>query len=59
MEIKDAVQGKKQAWKKYVHTKDTNDKEIYYNKLRKVKGLVRKAKQETWEAFGNELNGGI
>ena len=53
--VKLKVKQKKEAWKKYLATKNINDFEQYKQLRTEVKNEVRLSKQNQWEEFGNKL----
>lgn len=54
-EIKQKVSEKKNTWKKYIQTKNESNYELYKNKRKEVKQMIKNAKQEEWVKFGNKL----
>ncbi|XP_039278742.1 uncharacterized protein LOC120350237 [Nilaparvata lugens] len=54
-EVKARIKEKKEAWRKYVRTKNDDDRQTYVEKRNRAKEAVKKAKAETWEEFGKEL----
>ena len=54
-EVKRKVKEKKDAWKKYLASKNLEDYEIYKVKRKAAKEEVRKSKQNEWEKFGEKL----
>lgn len=54
--VKRTIREKKKAWKKYIYTKNHEDKEEYIRKRNKAKIDIRKAKTQCWEEFGRELD---
>lgn len=55
-ELKQKIEQKKQAWKRYIKTKEAKDK-IEYTRLRnESKITVRDAKRRSWEKLRTELS---
>lgn len=54
-EVKQKVKQKKMTWKKYCETKTREDWQSYVTARNEAKIEVRKAKEQTWEEFGNEI----
>lgn len=54
-EVKAKIKEKKKAWKKYVKTGKIGDKSIYKQKRYEAKLAAGKAKSESWEEFGKEI----
>lgn len=57
-EIKNEIRAKKRAWQKYLASKDNEDYLVYKMCRRNVKVSVRKAREKSWEKFGNQLEEG-
>lgn len=54
-EIKKEVQLKKQEWKRYLGERNSENYNRYKKQRLKVKELVKTAKQQSWEEFGEKL----
>lgn len=54
-EVKKEIKKKKQAWKRYITTRNEQDKEEYNTTRRRVKNIIKNAKRKSWEDFGNEI----
>jgi hypothetical protein len=46
---------KRTTWKRHIQTKGRNEGEDYVQKRNEAKELVKKAKREDWEKFGEEI----
>lgn len=49
------VKRKKEAWKRYIQTKNQQDR-IEYNERKNTVKKIREAKRKSWEEFGEQLN---
>lgn len=54
-EIKSQIKTKKQMWKQYLQTRDTEHYELYKSERKKVKQMVLNQKENTWKEFGTKL----
>lgn len=54
-ETKQVVKEKKDSWKKFLRTGSIEDYREYIHKRNEAKMAVRKAKEESWKEFGNEV----
>ena len=54
-ELKQIVKEKKDSWKKFLRTGHMEDYTEYIHKRNEAKNAVRKAKEESWNKFGNEV----
>lgn len=54
-EIKREIKIKKQLWKNYLATKLANDYDSYKSQRKKVKDIVKLAKEAAWEEFGIKM----
>ena len=54
-EVKKAIKEKKEAWKKCLNTKTVEDRNIYKQKRDQARDILKEAKQQSWEKFGNTI----
>ena len=54
-EVQELVKGKKRAFREWLNTKSSTSRQLYTNARKVAADAVKKAKEESWKAFGEDM----